>query len=145
MKGDFADLLVEFLARIGMSKHALALSIGVDSSYVVRLAHGDREPPRQHIVEAMARGLGLSLVDRNRFLLAAGHAPVSLTVLGDWDDDMQAYVDVRNDPFLSSEQKAEFCEIVRLLARQYRRTASQGQPLYQTWHAKDANGQVVVP
>ena len=142
---DFADLLVTYLARVGMSKHALALAIGVDASYVTRLSRGDREPPRAHIVEAMARGLGLSLVERNRLLLAAGHAPASLTMLGTWDSDMQSYVNVRNDPLLSEEQKEEFLLMVRLLAQQYHRTASSVMPLYQTWHARDVNGQVRVP
>jgi len=92
----------------------------VDPSYLTRIEHGDREPPRQHIVEALARALRLSLPDRNRLLVAAGYAPLSVVQLGAWDDALQAVADVLNDIRLSPEERNEFRSVVRLISARWR-------------------------
>src|SRR6266700_5754771 len=97
MREDFPTLLRSFRERVTRSRNNLAYELGVDPSYLTRIEHGDREPPRQHIVEALARALRLTIPERNRLLVAAGYAPVSIVQLGAWDDAFQAVADVLND------------------------------------------------
>ena len=99
----------------------------MDPSYLTRIEHGDREPPRQHIVEALARALRLSLQDRNRLLVAAGYAPLSVVQLGSWDDALQAVADVLNDIRLSQEERNEFRSVVRLISARWRANAELPQ------------------
>src|SRR3954465_7524511 len=120
MRDEFPALLRSFRERGGRSRNALAHEVGVDPSYLTRIEHGDREPPRQHIVEALARALRLSLPDRNRLLVAAGYAPLSVVQLGAWDDALQAVADVLNDIRLSPEERNEFRSVVRLISARWR-------------------------
>jgi len=122
MREDFPTLLRSFREAAGRSRNNLAHEVGVDPSYLTRIEHGDREPPRQHIVEALARALRLSLPDRNRLLVAAGYAPLSVVQLGAWDDALQAVADVLNDIRLSPEERNEFRSVVRLISARWRGT-----------------------
>jgi transcriptional regulator with XRE-family HTH domain len=122
MREDFPSLLRSFREAAGRSRNNLAHEVGVDPSYLTRIEHGDREPPRQHIVEALARALRLSLPDRNRLLVAAGYAPLSVVQLGAWDDALQAVADVLNDIRLSPEERNEFRSVVRLISARWRGT-----------------------
>ena len=118
--GSFADLLRTYRERANRSRNNLAHEVGVDPSYCTRIEHGDREPPRQHIVEAIARALRLSLGDRNRLLVAAGYAPLSVVQLGTWDDCLQDCADVLNDSRLSAEERQEFKDVVRMISARWR-------------------------
>lgn len=120
MRDDFPALLRSFRERAGRSRNALAHEVGVDPSYLTRIEHGDREPPRQHIIEALARALRLSVPERNRLLVAAGYAPLSIMQLGAWDDALQAVTDVLNDVHLSPEERNEFRSVVRLISARWR-------------------------
>ena len=120
MREDFPSLLLTFRERAGRSRNNLAHEVGVDPSYLTRIEHGDREPPRQHIVEALARALGLSVPDRNRLLVSAGYAPLSIVQLGAWDDALQAVADVLNDLRLSPEERNEFRSVVRMISARWR-------------------------
>lgn len=120
MRDDFPILLRSFRERAGRSRNALAHEVGVDPSYLTRIEHGDREPPRQHIVEALARALGLSVQDRNRLLVAAGYAPMSVVQLGAWDEALQAVADVLNDVHLTAEDRDEFRTVVRTISARWR-------------------------
>jgi len=122
MREDFPSLLRSFREAAGRSRNNLAHEVGVDPSYLTRIEHGDREPPRQHIVEALARALRLSLPNRNRLLVAAGYAPLSVVQLGAWDDALQAVADVLNDIRLSPEERNEFRSVVRLISARWRGT-----------------------
>src|SRR5947208_1790268 len=113
---DFPTLLRSFRERDKRSRNNLAYEVGVDPSYLTRIEHGDREPPRQHIVEALARALRLTIPERNRLLVAAGYAPVSIVQLGAWDDAFQAVADVLNDHDLTDEERNEFRTIVRSIS-----------------------------
>src|SRR3954464_9182606 len=93
MRDEFPALLRSFRERGGRSRNNLAHEVGVDPSYLTRIEHGDREPPRIHIVEALARALRLSINDRNQLLVAAGYAPVDLGTLG-WPAALQSVADV---------------------------------------------------
>ena len=127
MREDFPGLLRSFRESAGRSRNNLAHEVGVDPSYLTRIEHGDREPPRQHIVEALARALRLSLQDRNRLLVAAGYAPLSVVQLGSWDDALQAVADVLNDIRLSQEERNEFRSVVRLISARWRANAELPQ------------------
>lgn len=116
----FPYLLRSYRERAGRSRNALAHEVGVDPSYCTRIEWGDREPPRQHIVEALCRALRLSVPERNRLLVAAGYAPLSVVQLGAWDDALQAVADVLNDIELSSEERNEFRSVVRLISARWR-------------------------
>ena|SRR5579871_6642773 len=117
---EFPALLRIYRQRLGCSRNSLAHEAGVDPSYLTRLEHGDRAPPRQYIVEAIARALRLSAPERSRLLVAAGYAPPSVMQLGTWDDALQAVADVLGDPHLSAISRADFRAVVCLLAARWR-------------------------
>jgi transcriptional regulator with XRE-family HTH domain len=120
MREDFPSLLRMYRERTGRSRNELAREVGVDPSYVSRMELGEREPPRQHVVEDLARALRLGILDRNRLLMAAGYAPMSLTQLGSWDEALQEVTDVLNDSRLTAEEREEFRQVVRLIAKRWR-------------------------
>ncbi|MEA2638823.1 MAG: Helix-turn-helix domain [Chloroflexota bacterium] len=120
MREDFPTLLRSFRERAVRSRNNLAHEVGVDPSYLTRIEHGDREPPRQHIVEALARALRLSIQERNRLLVSAGYAPLSVMQLGSWDDALQAVADVLNDAHLSPEERDQFRSVVRMISARWR-------------------------
>jgi len=117
---DFPTLLRSFRERAGRSRNNLAHEVGVDPSYLTRIEHGDREPPRLHIVEALARSLRLSVADRNRLLVSAGYAPMSVVQLGSWDDALQAVADVLTDIRLSPEERDQFRSVVQMISARWR-------------------------
>jgi len=120
MREEFPTLLRSFRERATRSRNNLAHEVGVDPSYLTRIEHGDREPPRLHIVEALARALRLSIADRNRLLVAAGYAPLSVVQLGSWDDALQAVADVLTDIHLSAEERDEFRSVVQMISARWR-------------------------
>lgn len=122
-RDEFPSMLRAFRERNGSSRNALAHQVGVDPSYLTRIEHGDREPPRQHIVEALTRALRLSVPERNRLLVAAGYAPLSVVQLGAWDDALQAVADVLNDIELSPEERNEFRHCVQMISARWRGAA----------------------
>ncbi|MPZ14488.1 MAG: helix-turn-helix domain-containing protein [Chloroflexi bacterium] len=124
MRDDFATLLRQFRERAVRSRNGLAHEVGVDPSYLTRIEHGDREPPRQHIVEALVRALRLSVQERNRLLVAAGYAPLSVVELGSWDEALQAVADVLNDVELSTEARNEFRDVVKVISARWRGSCS---------------------
>src|SRR3954465_13566968 len=120
MRDEFPTLLRGFRERNKRSRNNLAHEVGVDPSYLTRIEHGDREPPRLHIVEALARALRLSIADRNRLLVAAGYAPLSVVQLGSWDDALQAVADVLTDIHLSPEERDQFRSVVQMISARWR-------------------------
>jgi transcriptional regulator with XRE-family HTH domain len=120
MREEFPTLLRSFRERAVRSRNNLAHEVGVDPSYLTRIEHGDREPPRQHIVEAIARALRLSIQERNRLLTSAGYASLSVMQLGSWDDALQAVADVLNDAHLSDHERDQFRSVVRMISARWR-------------------------
>ncbi|MPZ13964.1 MAG: helix-turn-helix domain-containing protein [Chloroflexi bacterium] len=116
---DFARVLRRYRDRLGISRNQLAREVGVDASYLTRIEHGERHPPRLHVVEALARRLRLSAADRDRLLIAAGFAPASLGPFG-WDDALIAVAETLADPTLNPNDRAEFSEVIRSIARRWR-------------------------
>lgn len=126
----FSELLRGFRERAGRSRNALAHEVGVDPSYLTRIEHGDREPPRQHIVEAVTRSLRLSVLERNRLLVSAGYAPLSGMQPSVWDETLQAVSDVLNNIDLSPQERNEFRFVIRKIAECWGSTADPDGPAY---------------
>lgn len=114
----FGAILAFYRYRAERSRNNLAREVGVDPSYLTRIEHGDREPPRLHIVEAIARALRLSMEEQNRLLVVAGYAPVN--VIG-WPAALQAVADVLSDSHLSPEERDRFSDVVRSIAERWRK------------------------
>lgn len=125
VRDDFPVLLRSFRERAGRSRNNLAHEVGVDPSYLTRIEHGDREPPRLHIVEALARALRLAIADRNRLLVAAGYAPLTVVQLGGWDDTLQAVAEVLTDIRLSPEERDQFRSVVEMISARWRSAATK--------------------
>lgn len=116
----FAGLLAGYRMTTGISRNKLAHLVGVDPSYLTRIENGDREPPRFHIVEALARVLNLNDEQRNHLLVSAGYAPVTVAQLGSWDDALQDVADVLTDIRLSPTDRDEFRLFIRMAATRWR-------------------------
>jgi transcriptional regulator with XRE-family HTH domain len=116
----FSFLLRAYRERSGQSRNVLAHLVGADPSYVTRIEHGDREPPRAHIVDALARGLKLNPYEAAQFRVAAGFAPCPVEARG-WHPALQYVLAVLDDPLVPPSEREEFAEMVQRLSDQYRR------------------------
>jgi transcriptional regulator with XRE-family HTH domain len=108
----------------GLSLNELARRAGVDPAYIHRIeARGAHRPPlpRRGVVQAIASALGSSPHQTDRLLALAGHTPLALLELGGWDDTLASVAEVLGDSTLSATARAEFREMVRLLARRWAR------------------------
>jgi transcriptional regulator with XRE-family HTH domain len=110
--------------QVGLSMNELARRAGVDAAYIHRMeSRGARRPPlpRRGVVLAIAAALGSNARQSDQLLALAGHAPAALLELGGWDHTLAAVAELLADPELSGVAKAEFREMVRLLARRWAR------------------------
>ena len=110
----------------GISLNELARRAGVDPAYIHRIearGGGARRPPlpRRGVVLGIAQALGLDAPHTDQLLALAGHTPAALMELGGWDQTLAAVAELLNDPSLAGTAKAEFREMVRLLARRWAR------------------------
>src|SRR5437762_4603483 len=113
----------------GMSLNELARRAGVDPAYIHRIeARGARRPPlpRRPVVLAIAAALGLDPRQTDQLLALAGHTPAALLELGGWDNTLASVAELLADPGLSGPAKAEFREVVRIMARRWRSTTPLG-------------------
>lgn len=76
----FAVALKTYRERSGLSQSQLAVEAGFDHSYISRLEAGTRTP-RRDCVLTLAERLGLSCLDGDVLLVAAGYAPVDIVGL----------------------------------------------------------------
>src|SRR5579859_7763286 len=109
----------------GLSLNALARRAGVDPAYVHRMeARGAQRPPlpRRAVVLAIAAAFGSDARQADQLLALAGHAPAALLELGGWDNTLASVAELLVDPSLSGPAKAEFREVVRILARRWAKT-----------------------
>jgi hypothetical protein len=65
----------------------------VDTSYLSRMAYGERPPPKRHILEALCRTLCLNRTELDAFYTAAGFAAPSVEALGGWDQTVTEVVE----------------------------------------------------
>ncbi len=110
--------------QAGLSLNELARRAGIDPAYVHRIERrGSQRPPlpRRGVVLAIAQALGSSRGQTDQLLALAGHTPSALLELGGWDQTLAAVAELLADPRLSGPARAEFREIVRLLARRWGR------------------------
>jgi transcriptional regulator with XRE-family HTH domain len=109
----------------GLSLNELARRAGVDPAYVHRMeARSPRQRPplpRRAVVLAIGAALGCSPAQSDQLLALAGHTPAALLELGGWDQTLAAVAAVLRDASMSGTAKAEFREMVRLLARRWAR------------------------
>lgn len=119
LKDEFPALLRDFRERNGRSGNALAHEVGVDPSYLTRIEHGEREPPRAHIVIALCRALRLSLGERSRFMVAAGYAPLTVTRLGGWDEALEMVSQVLNNDDLTEQELEEYRSVIKLISARW--------------------------
>jgi transcriptional regulator with XRE-family HTH domain len=116
--------------QVGISLNQLARRAGVDPAYIHRIeavsTAAQRPPlPRRAVVQAIATALGSDPRQTDQLLALAGHVPGTLLELGGWDQTLASVAELLADPSLSGPAKAEFREVMRLLARRWGR-ASQG-------------------
>src|SRR5438445_8831208 len=110
--------------QAGLSLNELARRAGVDPAYIHRIeARGAQRPPlpRRAVVVAIAAALGSNARQTDQLLALAGHAPSALLELGGWDQTLAAVAELLADRSLSAPVKAEFREMVHLLARRWAR------------------------
>jgi PTS system nitrogen regulatory IIA component len=114
--------------QAGLSLNELARRAGIDPAYVHRMeSRGTHRPPlpRRGVVTAIAAALGSSARQTDQLLAVAGHAPSALLELGGWDQTLASVAELLADPDLSGPARAEFREMVRLLARRWARAEAR--------------------
>jgi transcriptional regulator with XRE-family HTH domain len=116
------ELLGALMERHGMSQHDLAQRVGINPSYVAHIRAGKRSPSAT-MVHAMARALGVSDLEENRLLVAAGHAPRQVVLMGGWDEALECVATVLGDSDLSPHERARFRAEVIQAAKRWRRRA----------------------
>jgi hypothetical protein len=117
--------------QVGISLNELARRAGVDPAYIHRIegrgptsgAAGAQRPPlpRRPVVTAIAAALGSDARQTDQLLALAGHTPTALLELGGWDGTLASVAEMLADPAVSGPAKAEFREVVRILARRWAR------------------------
>lgn len=110
--------------QAGISLNELARRAGVDPAYIHRIeSRSSRRPPlpRRAVVLAIAAALGSDARQSDQLLALAGHTPSALLELGGWDQTLAVVAELLSDRSLSGPVKAEFREMVRMLARRWAR------------------------
>lgn len=76
----FGELLRQAREAVEMSRDVLAKRVEVNPSYIFRIEKGGRRPSRQ-VALALGGELGVEGEELNRWLMAAGHAPMALPAM----------------------------------------------------------------
>ena len=119
----FGALLRSLRVRIGLSQNQLARRAGVDPAYVNRLeraAPTSTSLPSRKVVMALADTVEAGPVDVERLLVAAGLCPESIIRLGGWDQSLGDIASVLADGRLSTDDRAELRELLRIVAARWR-------------------------
>jgi len=119
----FGRLLRSLRVRAGLSQNQLARQAGVDPAYVNRLERAPADStalPSRRVVLSLARVLDAGPVDVERLLVAAGLCPEAITRLGGWDACLGDVASVLADGRLSADDRAEFRELLRVVAARWR-------------------------
>lgn len=118
-QGPFGMLLQQLREARMRSRNSLAREVGIDTSYLTRAERGDRDPPRQYIVEAIARALRLDTEERDQLLVSAGYKPAVLNGSG-WHPALHDLAVVLNDYRIPQEDRDELAQTVRAITRRWR-------------------------
>ena len=127
----FGQLLRSLRVRAGLSQNQLARRAGVDPAYVNRLERAPAEStafPSRRVVQALAEALDAGPVDAERLLVAAGLCPEAISRLGGWDACLGDVASVLADARLSADDRAEFRELLRVVAARWRMSSPAGAP-----------------
>jgi transcriptional regulator with XRE-family HTH domain len=125
----FGQLLRFLRIRAGLSQNQLARSAGVDPAYVNRLERAPADStalPSRRVVKSLAEALDAGPVDAERLLVAAGLCPEAITQLGGWDACLGDVASVLADDRLSADDRAEFRELLRVVAARWRISSPVG-------------------
>src|SRR4051795_7655816 len=125
----FGALLRALRVRIGLSQNQLARRAGVDPAYVNRLeraAPSSSSLPSRKVVLALAEAVEAGPVDVERLLVAAGLCPEAIMRLGGWDSSLGDIAAVLGDDRLSSDDRAELRELLRIVAARWRSGPESG-------------------
>jgi transcriptional regulator with XRE-family HTH domain len=120
---DFGVAVRTHRLEAGLSLNQLARRAQVDPAYIHRIESRtiDRSPmPRRAVVLAIAAALGLDRRQTDQLLAHAGYVPDAVVDLGGWDDTVATVAEVLSDPHLKGPAKAEFREVLHILARRWR-------------------------
>jgi transcriptional regulator with XRE-family HTH domain len=116
---------------MGLSQNQLARMAGVDPAYVNRLERalaGSSSVPSRKVVLALAESLEAGPVDVERLLVAAGLCPESIIRLGGWDQSLGDIAAVLADGRLTSDDRAELRELLRIVAARWQSSSSAARP-----------------
>jgi transcriptional regulator with XRE-family HTH domain len=102
--------------RVGLSCNQLALTAGVNPSYVQRFENGQRPPANPALIEALGRILRLSTLELHELLTLAGHAAVPR-----WSRALECVGATAN--LLDEQDLAEFTQVLRVICRLWQRRA----------------------
>jgi transcriptional regulator with XRE-family HTH domain len=119
----FGALLRSLRVRMGLSQNQLARRAGVDPAYVNRLERASPDStslPSRKVVMALAETVEAGPVDVERLLVAAGLCPESIVRLGGWDQSLGDIAGVLADNRLSTDDRAELRELLRIVAARWR-------------------------
>jgi transcriptional regulator with XRE-family HTH domain len=119
----FGSLLRSLRVRAGLSQNQLARRAGVDPAYVNRLERASPDSsslPSRKVVMALAETVEAGPVDVERLLVAAGLCPESIVRLGGWDQSLGDIAGVLADSRLTSDDRAELRELLRIVAARWR-------------------------
>src|SRR4051812_5357748 len=126
----FGALLRSLRVRMGFSQNQLARMAGVDPAYVNRLERASADStslPSRKVVLALADAVEAGPVDVERLLVAAGLCPESIVRLGGWDQSLGDIAAVLADSRLSSDDRAELRELLRIVAARWRSGPESGR------------------
>jgi transcriptional regulator with XRE-family HTH domain len=116
---DFGGLLKGFRERRNVSQSKLAERAAFDHSYVSRLESGTRMPTRD-AVDRLGMALGLTQVELDALLAAAGFLPRDVTSLLSNEPVIGEVLDLLQDEAVPSEYRESMRQVLRLLAQQAR-------------------------
>lgn len=118
----FGAALRALRLRVGLSLNELARRAAIDPAYLHRIETrpGDQPTiPRRAVVVRLGQALGLNPVQLDDLLSRAGYTPEALVALGGWDETLAAVARVLSEPGLALADRAEFREVVHILARRW--------------------------
>jgi transcriptional regulator with XRE-family HTH domain len=127
---DFGAAVRTRRLEAGLSLNQLARRAQVDPAYIHRIESRtiDRSPmPRRAVVLAIAAALGLDRRQTDQLLAQAGYVPDAVLELGGWDETLSSVAELLADAGVSGPAKAEFREVLHILARRWR-GESRGMP-----------------
>ncbi|MBV9355677.1 MAG: helix-turn-helix domain-containing protein [Chloroflexi bacterium] len=118
----FGAALRALRLHLGVSLNELARRAAIDPAYVHRIETRSADQPtipRRPVVLRLGQALRLSPVQLDDLLSRAGYTPEALVALGGWDETLADVARVLAEPGLSLTARAEFREVVHILARRW--------------------------